>query len=64
MGPGSLGNYGLRPYNPFVIVGVLLSVFLMGLALGACRLITGSVQGSAIAQGTANLLMVVWVCSS
>lgn len=56
-----IGNYGLRPYNPLVIVGAVLSVFLMGLALGACRLITGSVQGSAIAQGSANLLMVTWV---
>jgi hypothetical protein len=30
-------------------------------ATGACRLITGSVQGSAIAQGSVNLLMVTWV---
>jgi uncharacterized protein len=56
-----IGNYGLLPYNPLVIVGAVLSVFLMGLALGACRLITGSVWGSAIAQGSANLLMVTWV---
>jgi uncharacterized protein len=55
-----IGNYGLRPYNPLVIVGAVLSVFLMGLALGTCRLITASVLGSSIAQGSANMLMATW----
>ncbi len=56
-----LGDYGLNPFNGLVIVGVLPSVFIMGLALGWCRVITGSVAGSTIAQGIANLLLVAWV---
>ncbi|TCO62237.1 CPBP family intramembrane glutamic endopeptidase [Actinocrispum wychmicini] len=56
-----LGNYGLNPPNGGVILGVLPSVFCMGLALGFCRALTGSVLASAIAQGTANLLLVAWV---
>lgn len=56
-----LGDYGLAPLNAKVIFGVLPSVFVMGLALGWCRLITGSVIACAVAQGTANLLLAVWV---
>jgi membrane protease YdiL (CAAX protease family) len=56
-----LGNYGLNPLNGEVVLGVLPSVFCMGLALGFCRAVTGSAIASAIAQGTANLLLVAWV---
>lgn len=56
-----LGNYGLVPFNPDVICGVLPSVFCMGLALGICRAVTGSCVGSFLAQGVANLLLVAWV---
>jgi membrane protease YdiL (CAAX protease family) len=59
-----LGNYGLVPFNPDVICGVLPSVFCMGLALGICRVITGSCVGSIVAQGVANLLLVAWVMSA
>jgi uncharacterized protein len=59
-----LGNYGLVPFNPGVVGGVLPSVFCMGLALGICRAITGSCVGSFVAQGTANLLLLVWVTSA
>ena len=55
-----LGDYGLAPYNGAVIAGVLPSVFLMGLALGYCRVRTGSVYASAAAQGVANLLLAGW----
>jgi hypothetical protein len=56
-----LGNYGLSPFTPAVIAGVLPSVFCMGLALGYCRVVTGSVFASAAAQGIANLALVSWV---
>ena len=56
-----LGDYGLNPFNGLVIVGVLPSVFVMGLALGWCRVITDSVAGSTVAQGVANLILVAWV---
>ena len=56
-----LGDYGLRPLNLSVILGVLASVFAMGLALGWCRLWTGSVLACVAAQGGANLLLAVWV---
>ncbi|MEI5101460.1 CPBP family intramembrane glutamic endopeptidase [Streptomyces sp. PmtG] len=52
-----LGDYGLNPYNPKVICGLLPSVFLMGLALGLCRALTGSALACAAAQGTCNLLL-------
>jgi membrane protease YdiL (CAAX protease family) len=55
-----LGNYGLHPMNIRVILSVVPSVFLMGLALGACRLRTNSVVASAAAQGSANLFLAVW----
>ncbi len=56
-----LGDYGLNPFNPAVIAGMLPSVFLMGLALGWCRVVTGSVAGSVLAQGAANLALLAWV---
>jgi membrane protease YdiL (CAAX protease family) len=56
-----LGDYGLHPFNPVVAATVLPSVFVMGLALGWCRLASGSVLGSTAAQGTANLLLAGWV---
>ncbi|MFI9721849.1 CPBP family intramembrane glutamic endopeptidase [Streptomyces sp. NPDC052396] len=52
-----LGDYGLHPLNPKVICGVLPSVFLMGLALGVCRALTGSALACAVAQGVCNLLL-------
>ncbi|GHA56018.1 hypothetical protein GCM10010330_04380 [Streptomyces tendae] len=52
-----LGDYGLRPFNVQVICGVLPSVFLMGLALGVCRAVTGSAVACAVAQGVCNLLL-------
>ncbi|MEV4685468.1 CPBP family intramembrane glutamic endopeptidase [Streptomyces kurssanovii] len=52
-----LGDYGLNPLNLKVICGVLPSVFLMGLALGICRAVTGSALASACAQGACNLLL-------
>lgn len=55
-----LGNYGLVPFNGKVIAGLLPSVFCMGIALGVARVATGSVLGSAIAQGGANLGLVAW----
>ncbi|MGW2254657.1 CPBP family intramembrane glutamic endopeptidase [Kitasatospora sp. NPDC001660] len=56
-----LGDYGLNPLNVQVICGVLPSVFAMGVALGVCRAWTGSALASAVAQGTANLLLLAWV---
>ncbi|MFD7905084.1 CPBP family intramembrane glutamic endopeptidase [Kitasatospora sp. NPDC059747] len=56
-----LGDYGLNPLNARVICGVLPSVFAMGVALGVCRAWTGSALASAVAQGTANLLLLAWV---
>ncbi|MFD0568603.1 CPBP family intramembrane glutamic endopeptidase [Kitasatospora gansuensis] len=56
-----LGDYGLQPFNARVICGVLPSVFVMGLALGVCRAWTGSALACAVAQGTANLLLLGWV---
>ncbi|WP_347350956.1 CPBP family intramembrane glutamic endopeptidase [Intrasporangium sp.] len=56
-----LGDYGLRPFDGTVIAGVLPSVFLMGLALGFCRVRTGSVYACVLAQGVANLLLLGWV---
>ncbi|MER5863146.1 CPBP family intramembrane glutamic endopeptidase [Kitasatospora sp. NPDC002040] len=56
-----LGDYGLQPLNARVICGVLPSVFVMGLALGICRAWTGSALACAVAQGTANLVMLGWV---
>lgn len=56
-----LGDYGLNPVDMSVLAGVLPSVFLMGIALGWCRLWTRSVVGSAVAQGCANLMLVLWV---
>ncbi|MBV6698057.1 CPBP family intramembrane glutamic endopeptidase [Kitasatospora aureofaciens] len=56
-----LGDYGLNPLNGWVICGVLPSVFAMGVALGVCRAWTGSALASAVAQGTANLLLLAWV---
>lgn len=52
-----LGDYGLNPLNLRVICGVLPSVFLMGLALGVCRAVTGSALACACAQGACNLLL-------
>jgi uncharacterized protein len=52
-----LGDYGLNPLNLRVICGVLPSVFLMGLALGVCRAVTGSALACAFAQGACNLLL-------
>ncbi|MEV6400113.1 CPBP family intramembrane glutamic endopeptidase [Streptomyces sp. NPDC051907] len=56
-----LGDYGLNPLNLKVICGVLPSVFLMGLALGVCRAITGSALACAVAQGVCNLLLLAAV---
>ncbi|MFJ5119562.1 type II CAAX prenyl endopeptidase Rce1 family protein [Kitasatospora sp. NPDC088548] len=56
-----LGDYGLHPFDTRVICGVLPSVFTMGLALGICRAWTGSALAGAVAQGTANLLLLGWV---
>ena len=56
-----LGDYGLRPYNGQVVAGVLPSVYVMGLALGWCRVVTGSVVACVVAQGCANLLLLAWV---
>ncbi|MEU6231731.1 CPBP family intramembrane glutamic endopeptidase [Kitasatospora sp. NPDC047058] len=56
-----LGDYGLHPFDTRVICGVLPSVFAMGLALGICRAWTGSALAGALAQGTANLLLLGWV---
>jgi CAAX protease family protein len=56
-----LGDYGLRPFSAVVVLTVLPSVFVMGLALGWCRLVSGSVLGSTLAQGLANLLLAGWV---
>lgn len=58
-----LGDYGLNPLAPAVIAGMLPSVLLMGVALGWCRVITGSVVGSIVAQGIANLMLLGWVLS-
>lgn len=56
-----IGDYGLNPLNSLVLAGMLPSVFLMGVALGICRLVTGSVLGSIVAQGVANVLLAAWV---
>jgi len=55
-----LGDYGLNPADSAVVAGVLPSVLLMGLALGICRVATGSVLACAAAQGTANTLLILW----
>ncbi|MCA2211389.1 CPBP family intramembrane glutamic endopeptidase [Jidongwangia harbinensis] len=52
-----LGDYGLNPYHPMVIVSSFGSIFLMGLALGITRLLTGSVAACVIAQGVANVAL-------
>ncbi|MFI1016650.1 lysostaphin resistance A-like protein [Streptomyces sp. NPDC020965] len=59
-----LGDYGLNPFNLRVICGVLPSVFLMGLALGVCRALTGSALACAVAQGSCNLLLLWAVTGS
>jgi membrane protease YdiL (CAAX protease family) len=56
-----LGDYGLNPYHPVVVVGSQLSVFVMGLGLGICRLVTGSVLACVIAQALANLTLLLFV---
>ena len=56
-----LGDYGLQPVNARVIVGVLPSIFLMGLALGWSRVITRSVVSATLGQGIANVVLAVWV---
>jgi membrane protease YdiL (CAAX protease family) len=53
-----LGDYGLNPANVEVAVGAVASVLLMGLALGLCRVATGSVVAPMVAQGLANTLLV------
>ncbi|OHV52391.1 MULTISPECIES: CPBP family intramembrane glutamic endopeptidase [unclassified Frankia] len=58
-----LGDYGLNPFNPLVLAGMIPSVFVMGLALGYCRMVTGSVVGTTIAQGVANVLFTIWAIS-
>jgi uncharacterized protein len=58
-----LGDYGLSPLNGWVILGMLPSVFVMGLALAWCRLVTGSVVACAAAQGVANLALAAWVAT-
>jgi membrane protease YdiL (CAAX protease family) len=58
-----LGDYGLHPLSWTVLAGMLPSVFVMGLALGACRVATGSAFGCVVAQGAANLLLVGWAVS-
>jgi membrane protease YdiL (CAAX protease family) len=52
-----LGDYGLNPLTPGAVAGSQLSVFAMGLALGYCRLRTGSVAACVVAQGAANLAL-------
>lgn len=59
-----VGDYGLAPFNPNVLAGVLPSVFCMGLALGICRAITGSCIASFVAQGVSNLLLVGWLSAT
>lgn len=56
-----LGDYGLNPFDGPQIAGMLPSVALMGLALGWCRVRTGSALACAAAQGVANLALTVWV---
>jgi len=56
-----LGDYGLRPFDAAEIAGMLPSVALMGLALGWCRVRTGSALACVVAQGAANLALTVWV---
>ncbi|MEV8514217.1 CPBP family intramembrane glutamic endopeptidase [Dactylosporangium sp. NPDC051484] len=56
-----LGDYGLNPFFPSVIAGSLTSVFVMGLGLGICRLLTGSVLACVIAQGVGNLALYGWL---
>jgi membrane protease YdiL (CAAX protease family) len=53
-----LGDYGLNPYHPAVVASSQVSVFVMGLGLGVCRVATGSVSACVVAQGTANLALV------
>ena len=55
-----LGDYGLTPFDPIMIAAMLPSVALMGLALGACRVITGSAVACVVAQGAGNLVLVAW----
>ncbi|MEV0600348.1 CPBP family intramembrane glutamic endopeptidase [Streptomyces sp. NPDC050315] len=52
-----LGDYGLNPFNVRVMYGALSSVFLMGLALGICRSLTGSTLACAATQGMCNMLL-------
>lgn len=54
------GDYGLRPFDPVVLAGMLPSVLLMGLALGWCRQRTGSVPACVAAQSFCNLLLLAW----
>jgi uncharacterized protein len=56
-----LGDYGLHPFDGRVIAGMVPSVFLMGVALGLCRVRTGSVVTCIVGQGFANLVLLVWV---
>jgi membrane protease YdiL (CAAX protease family) len=59
-----LGDYGLHPFRLSVALGAVASVFVMGLALGICRLLSGSFLASAAAQGAANLALLAWVLAS
>jgi membrane protease YdiL (CAAX protease family) len=56
-----LGDYGLRPWDPLLVAGMLPSVFLMGLALSWLRRLSGSVVACVVAQGVANLALTAWV---
>lgn len=55
-----LGTYGLSPPNLTQSVGMLPSVFVMGLCLGWIRVFTGSVFICVICQATANSILLIW----
>lgn len=55
-----LGSYGLAPFNPQEIGGMIPCVFLMGVCLGAARLATGSAITSFLCQAIGNLALNFW----
>ena len=58
-----LGVYGMNPFNGNMILGMLPSVFGMGVFLGLLREVTGSAFMCAIAQAIGNIALLGWTAS-
>ncbi|MCB9495759.1 MAG: CPBP family intramembrane metalloprotease [Fibrobacteria bacterium] len=59
-----LGTYGLNPFRPWLVLGMLPCVFAMGLVLGAARSHTGSPWTSFVCQSLGNWFLLGLVYSA